>query len=162
MKIERLAIIGGGVSGCFLAHLIKRCGIIETTIFEKSRGLGGRCGVRRDKVHGEFRHGAQFFTNKCKELSPEFASLEKQNLIALSPAKIGYLSEGLSSRAQSVARYIGKPSMNSFIKNWAEDATIVSKFHVDSIFRQSDSWCIKDKDGQSFSGFDVCVFTEAG
>ena len=63
-KKKKIAIIGGGVSGCFLSYLLDEKDQFEITIFEKSKGLGGRCSIRRTPKFGTFHHGAQFFTNK--------------------------------------------------------------------------------------------------
>lgn len=55
---KKIAIIGAGVSGLIVAN--------EVTIFDKSRGIGGRMATRRvDNYH--FDHGAQFFTAKSEE-----------------------------------------------------------------------------------------------
>jgi predicted NAD/FAD-dependent oxidoreductase len=56
----KVAIIGAGVSGAAVAHLLHR--EAEIVIFEKSRGLGGRLSTRRIDGLGSFDHGAQFFT----------------------------------------------------------------------------------------------------
>jgi len=77
MKKKRIAIIGAGVSGCFLAHLINRRNAVSVTLFDKSRGIGGRCAVRRDPSFGVFNIGAQFFTNKNNLLLSFFLDLEK-------------------------------------------------------------------------------------
>ena len=44
---KKIAIIGAGISGSFLAHLFSQNKNVEVSIFEKSRGSGGRCAVKR-------------------------------------------------------------------------------------------------------------------
>ncbi len=58
--MERVAIIGAGLSGLSAARRLSELGR-EVAVFEKSRSLGGRCASRlwNDCV---FDHGAQFFT----------------------------------------------------------------------------------------------------
>ena len=120
-NMERVAIIGAVVSGCFLAHLIQGCAGIDVTLFEKSRGLGGRCGVRREKEYGEFKLGAQFFTNKRPELANEFQALEEQHLISQFKGNIGFLSPTSQESAKISKRYI----MIVFVPNLSRESTVL-------------------------------------
>jgi renalase len=43
--MKKMAIIGSGLSGLTLAHLLKDC--FEITLFEKARSPGGRLATRR-------------------------------------------------------------------------------------------------------------------
>ena len=54
------AVIGGGLAGIAAAREIAARGA-SVTIFEKSRGLGGRCASKRWEGH-VIDHGAQYFT----------------------------------------------------------------------------------------------------
>lgn len=61
--MTRIAIIGAGLAGLTLAHLLQAHA--EVVVFEKSRGVGGRMATRRsDQFH--FNHGAQFFTARSQ------------------------------------------------------------------------------------------------
>ena len=57
----RVAIIGAGLAGATLAYELNEAEGFEVTIFEKSRGVGGRMSTRYGDSH-EYDHGAQFFT----------------------------------------------------------------------------------------------------
>ena len=53
----RIAVIGGGISGCCAASAIAasrtlaaRCPTLEVTVFESGRGVGGRAATRRLEV----------------------------------------------------------------------------------------------------------------
>lgn len=56
-----IAVIGAGVSGLIAARTLQEHGF-EATVFEKSRGLGGRVATRRSELGLSFDHGAQYFT----------------------------------------------------------------------------------------------------
>jgi renalase len=57
----RLAIIGAGLAGLAAARRLRELRpAVETTIYEKSRGLGGRAATRR-RAGCVFDHGAQLF-----------------------------------------------------------------------------------------------------
>ena len=55
----RIAVIGAGMAGLSCAKHLSEHGV-HTTIFEKSRGLGGRLATRRADSGIAFDHGAQF------------------------------------------------------------------------------------------------------
>lgn len=56
----RIAIIGSGLAGLTAARTLMQAGH-EVTVFEKSRGVGGRMSTRQTEF-GSFDHGAQYFT----------------------------------------------------------------------------------------------------
>lgn len=56
---QKIAIIGAGLSGVLLGQSLSP--MADVTIFEKSRGVGGRmCTRYADPFY--FDHGTQFFT----------------------------------------------------------------------------------------------------
>ena len=61
--MKKIAIIGSGITGCTLAVNLKE---YDITIFDKSRGVGGRLATRRAD-NFVFDHGAPFFQIKTKE-----------------------------------------------------------------------------------------------
>jgi predicted NAD/FAD-dependent oxidoreductase len=56
----RIAVIGAGMAGLACARELARADV-AVTVFEKSRGLGGRLATRREG-NLAFDHGAQYFT----------------------------------------------------------------------------------------------------
>jgi predicted NAD/FAD-dependent oxidoreductase len=62
MHRPRIAIIGAGLAGSACAARLTASQQFSCTIFEKSRGRGGRCATRRDPAGHLIDHGAQFFT----------------------------------------------------------------------------------------------------
>ena len=57
---NHIAIIGAGIAGVSAARVLTEQGC-SVTIFEKSRGFGGRCATKRWEGH-VVDHGAQYFT----------------------------------------------------------------------------------------------------
>mgnify|MGYP001382774367 CR=1 FL=1 len=57
---RHIAIVGAGMAGVACARTLVQAGH-RVTLFEKSRGAGGRMATRRSEFGG-FDHGAQFFT----------------------------------------------------------------------------------------------------
>lgn len=60
-KKQDIAIIVSGISGVSIGNMLNH--IANVTIFEKSRGVGGRIATRYIG-NFEFDHGTQFFTIK--------------------------------------------------------------------------------------------------
>lgn len=60
----RIAVIGAGLAGLTCARELARADV-SVTVFEKSRGLGGRLATRREG-NLAFDHGAQFFTARSE------------------------------------------------------------------------------------------------
>ena len=61
--MKKIAIIGAGLSGLSIAHLLKENA--DITLFEKARGVSGRMSTRRAEPYF-FDHGAQYFTARTK------------------------------------------------------------------------------------------------
>ncbi|MEZ5524064.1 MAG: NAD(P)-binding protein [Pseudomonadales bacterium] len=61
--LPRIAIIGAGMAGLSLANLLENHA--DTTLFEKSAGVGGRMSTRYAGAY-QFDHGAQYFTARSK------------------------------------------------------------------------------------------------
>ena len=56
----KIAIIGAGIAGVSATNALNARGC-NVTLFEKSRGYGGRCATKRWEGH-TVDHGAQYFT----------------------------------------------------------------------------------------------------
>ena len=61
--MTKIAIIGAGLLGLTAAHDLKEHA--NVTLYEKSRGVGGRLATRRAEPFS-FDHGAQFFKARSK------------------------------------------------------------------------------------------------
>ena len=155
----KVAIIGGGVSGTFLAHLFKKYPSISVTIFEKSRGIGGRCSVKRLENFGESNLGVQFFTNRLEHLKESFSELIQQSLIKEFTDEIGYKTSDGFTQARPTKRYIGNPSMNSFLKFWTKESELITNFKVSEIEKIGPFWTLKSDQQQTYHGYNVLILT---
>jgi len=71
-----IAIIGAGIAGLACATRLQQAGH-NVSVFEKSRGLGGRMSPRRTD-QWQCDHGAQYFTAR----TPEFLAQVRRELLA--------------------------------------------------------------------------------
>lgn len=118
--VERptVAVIGAGIAGLIAARTLTDQGW-PVTVFEKSRGVGGRMATRRADDGTTFDHGAQYFTARDERFRRHVASWQQQGLVATWPdsnEKIVALRGGriVSSReSQAPTRYVGVPGMTA-------------------------------------------------
>ena len=64
MADVQIAVIGGGMAGLACANELARADA-KVTLFERSRGLGGRLATRR-QANLAFDHGAQYITARSR------------------------------------------------------------------------------------------------
>ena len=69
-------IIGSGVSGSTIAHILSKKYNVE--IFDKARGLGGRASNKRFIKKQSFDHGVQYISPKSKEFKKFIQFLYKK------------------------------------------------------------------------------------
>ena len=114
----KIAIIGSGISGLAAARTLNK--IADITIFEKSRGIGGRIATRRANPF-TFDHGAQYFLVKNADFESFVSPYIKSGVVKRWDAYFKEFEECkvISERQwdQSFAHYVGAPSMNAFCKS---------------------------------------------
>ena len=160
MPLIRVAVIGAGLSGLTVA---RRLGpIADVTVFEKSRGPGGRMATR---YAGEytFDHGAQFFTARTPGFREFLQPLVDDNVIANWTAQFAEVDRDkvrvLRPWGDDVPHYVGTPGMNAVGKYLARDLDIVFETQIASIERREDGWSLADNEANTFDRFDWLVLT---
>ncbi len=118
--MTNLAIIGAGLAGISLAHLLQHHARI--TVFEKSRGISGRMSTRYADPY-QFDHGAQYFTINDPGFR-DFLTPYRNNGIIL-PWKPHAVLLSPERAAQPCAAekdyFVAAPRMNSLVKAIAAD-----------------------------------------
>lgn len=161
MKSIRIAIIGAGMTGLKAASTLHKVGM-DVTVFEKSRGLGGRLASRRTDF-GHFNHGAQYVTAR----HPGFAAYLEQ--AASHNAAQNWkpnLHHGEIPAMQSAGNlaldhwYQGAPQMNKLISPLV-DAFTIHKQHRITRIEQLDrkSFVLHDDLDGEFGPFDGVIVT---
>lgn len=122
---KRVAIIGAGMAGLAAARLLHEAGA-SCTIFDKSRGLGGRMATRRN---GEFSfdHGAQYFTARG------------QRFRALVDA---WSAAGHAAPWYDDEIFVGAPGMTAPARAMAAGLETVLGFEVKSLSRGAQGWSV--------------------
>lgn len=126
---RRIAIVGAGISGLTAAGSFQQNGF-TITVFEKSRGLGGRMSTRRmDDI--SFDHGAQYFTVK----GPSFRTLVEQ-----------WQAQGCAEQWFGEA-YVGTPGMTGPAQFMASRHHVVHGARITAIERSAGGWSLHSENG---------------
>jgi predicted NAD/FAD-dependent oxidoreductase len=116
---RKIAVIGAGLAGLALARQLQ--GFANVTVFEKSRGLGGRMAERR---RGDYRfdHGAQYFTTRDPEFRELVDAMTSTGGVVLWDVEIDDRRPGALKTNET--RHIGAPGMNGLARAIGRDLDI--------------------------------------
>jgi len=152
----KIAIVGSGIAGLSAGRALQRGGA-DVTLFDKSRGVGGRMSTRY-AGEWEFDHGAQYFTAQDLDFQREIDAAVQAGAAAPWPAKGLYLEGGKVSSDKGRARYVGVPRMNRLPKYLADGLDIDLGRRVTQVV-QSDKWSLGFEDGKIRGSFDGVIST---
>ena len=115
--MKNIAVIGAGITGITLANLLQKK--VNLTVFEKSRGVGGRMATRRAEPY-QFNHGAQYFKIENKEFRDFLYPLMKNKIII--PLKTKHIEIFNKQVIKSIKMdnkkyYTAETKMNTVVKN---------------------------------------------
>jgi renalase len=158
-----VAVIGAGLAGVVVAKALDALPGVNVTIFDKSRGMGGRMSTRRSETHS-FDHGVPFFTAR----DPEFVDflqthIASGHLADWRPQVVTLaLGEKAYRRMWYEPHYVGVPQMNSLAKAVAADLEVVRGVEIKQISGVPGNWQLDTQQGDSLGAFDwVVVATPA-
>ena len=155
----RIAIIGAGLSGLTVANGLT--GFADITLFEKSRGVGGRMSTRyADPFY--FDHGTQFFTARSKAFKQFLKPYIESGLVAPWQGKVITLeaNKKVTDRLWFEPHYVACPSMNSLCKKLSEGLQITLQTEVAPLADKiNNQWHLKNASGEALGIFDVVIST---
>lgn len=158
--IPRVAVVGAGISGLFAARTLADHGL-KVTIFEKSRGVGGRMASRRVDGESRFDHGAQYFTARDARFQRYVDSWLKQGIVAPWPdskQRIVVLKDGsIASESKSQNRFVAVPAMNSICKHLSAGLSIQKQTRVAHVQRSNDGIDLFSENDTRLGTFDRLV-----
>jgi predicted NAD/FAD-dependent oxidoreductase len=158
--MARIAVIGAGLAGLTVARELSRDN--EVTVFEKSRGAGGRISTRY-AAGCEFDHGAQFFVAKSQAFQTFLQPLIEQGVVCNWQARFAELERGnvVSARQWGAAypHYVGAPRMNAIGKWLARDVNVRLQTEIVRLDRRHGLWRLVDSEGSESGPFDWVVMS---
>lgn len=158
--MKNIAIIGAGLSGLTAATLLKNHAKI--TVFEKSRGVGGRMSTRRAEPYF-FDHGAQFFTARTDAFKNFISPIIEAGTIKRWDPRLVEIKDRKLIKSHKWAdddiHYVGAPSMNALAKYLNQDLQLNVGTKIKSMFKQQGKWLLKDEDENTLGEYDWVIVT---
>ncbi|MEM8548982.1 MAG: NAD(P)-binding protein, partial [Pseudomonadota bacterium] len=153
----RVAVVGAGVAGMAAAGILARANH-DVSVFEKSRGPGGRVATRRRETL-RFDHGAQYLTAKDPRLARHLDSWLADGQIESWPQRVVRGRPGLWRSEEPYARWRGAPGMNAVARAQAEDLPVTTETRVTALMQGQSGWivCTDDQAGPSEQTFDAIL-----
>ncbi len=152
-----IAIIGAGLAGAVLAQRLRKAGH-AVTIFEKSRGAGGRMATRRTDRFA-FDHGAPCFTCETSAFRQFLAPLIHSGRVVHWQGRFVRLAGGSAGGAVEGARFVAAPAMNALCKALLAGVTLQTHVQVAPI---EEPHVLHSADGNLLGRFDWIVSTAPG
>lgn len=157
-------IVGAGLAGTICAQRLVAHDF-DVSVFEKSRGPGGRQSTRREDFGDatlHFDHGAQYFTVR----DPEFARFLDDHrggdvpVVVPWTAPVVSLAAGqVTGRSENTDRYVCTPGMNALAKRLTEGLDVRYRVRVHACERTDDGWLLRDEGGQELATGSTLVLT---
>jgi photolyase PhrII len=156
--LPRVAVVGAGMAGLFAARTLHDHGL-DVTVFDKSRGVGGRMSHRRVNETLSFDHGAQYFTARDPRFKRYVDSWRADGIVAPWNARIVELaSSGKVIKPKSgTDRFVPVGGMNQIGKHLAEDLKLALGNAVTSLQGTETGWLVHREEGETTDPFDAVV-----
>lgn len=143
-----IAIIGAGIAGLTAALRAREAGLAPT-VFEKSRGPGGRLASKRAGDGTSVDMGAQFFTVR----NPRFRALLEQyageDAFGLWNATLWHENaQGEVGSFHQALRYVGTPRMTAATRALAHDLPIHAETRITALTPVAGGWCLDTAQGR--------------
>jgi renalase len=152
-----VAVIGAGMSGLTCARTLTDNGF-QVTVFEKSRGMGGRMATRRTESGLQFDHGAQYFTVRDPRFQRFLDSWQAEDIAQPWNGRIVSLRDGTVEHEKTSAnRFVAGPGMNAVCKQLAQDLDVRTNTRVIPPSRQEEKWFVLDDERQELGHFDIVI-----
>jgi renalase len=145
----RIAVIGAGMAGLACAQELLRADA-KVTVFERSRGLGGRLATRRH-ANLAFDHGAQFATARSRPfIAYAQAAVRADVLDAWRPR---VMEDDRSWPAPIEDWWIGKPGMSALVRPLARNLEIHTGVAVHELLPSQRGWELRTDSGRQHQVF---------
>lgn len=159
----KIAVVGAGMSGAIAARTLADHGL-TVTVFDKSRGVGGRMSTRQLDEHA-FDHGAQYFTARHPGFRRYVDSWVEQGVAARWDGTVVAYDRVNDSADASwtcnvrpvVERFVGVPSMTSIAKHILQDADVCFNEHVEAIVPAGNRFRLMAAEGIVLGDFDRVI-----
>ncbi len=160
--MSTIAILGAGCSGLAAAHTLQDAGY-RVTLFEKSRGYGGRAATRsRDGF--VYDHGAQYI-KQGGPISVALITTRFRSTDLIDIAKpiwtfdaAGHIVEGDPAQ-NAEPKWSYRSGLTTLAKQMAEGLQVRLNTHIEHVQQDTTGWILFNLAGQSFGPFTQLLIT---
>ncbi|MDI9245441.1 FAD-dependent oxidoreductase [Marinobacter sp. CHS3-4] len=158
--VRSVAVIGSGMAGLCAGILLKEKGC-EVTVFEKSRGPGGRLASKRVEG-GSADIGAQYFTVRSPGFSQFLERYAGTDTYQPWQGRFGYQKgENHWEAFPEEDRYVGVPRMTAISRALSAHVDVLAQTRIHSFNRSTDSnrWSLVTTEGENHGPYDAVIVT---
>ena len=162
--MARIAIVGAGVSGLTAAYALRTLPI-DVTVFEKSRGFGGRA-ASRGRYGCRYDHGANYFSPSSSRVEQLVtAHLPSDGLVDIGRDVWRFDEAGALSRPDPEEPHEPKWTYRDGISRLGKllarysHADIQTRTRVEKMEHRDQQWVVRSQQGGTFAPFDAVVLT---
>ena len=158
-SMPAVAIVGAGISGLICGRTLQDYGL-SVTVFEKSRGVGGRMSTRRTADNLHFDHGAQYFTARDPRFRRYVQSWQHDGVVRPWQARIVTLENGsIKDKKTGADRYVAVPGMNAIGQHLAADLDVHFQTRVAPPTRTEGQWQLTDDKATDLGKYDAVIIS---
>jgi len=157
-SVRSIAVIGSGLAGLTAAILLGQSGN-RVTVFEKSRGPGGRLASKR-VMDGSADIGAQFFTIRHPGFRIFLHRWAGEDSFAVWEGSFGF--QGACNSWQPFKpehRYVGVPRMTAITRSLSRHVQLQTGVRIARLEVDNSQWQLCCTKGGKYGGFDQVVIT---
>jgi predicted NAD/FAD-dependent oxidoreductase len=150
------AVIGAGLAGAACAERLTAAGW-HVTVFDKSRGAGGRAGTRRlGTVIAD--HGAQFFSVRTAAFKAVVDRWLQAEIAAPWHGRIvSFGEDGEHTLCDDETRYVGVPGMSALTRWLLAGVRFEPSTRIASVRLEPTGWSLLDSRGRAWGSFDAAL-----
>jgi predicted NAD/FAD-dependent oxidoreductase len=160
----KIAVVGAGITGCLLSNFLNSENV-DISIFEKSRGCGGRASTKQTEW-GQCDLGATIVPAQKADFIDFMQGLCKQNIVSQWPKKL-FVSKQSAGISQPIENYVGdrkhyvfNRKMNGACQEWSKNATLHTNNLISQIrYLAGQGWQLKSNEIWQTELFDKVVLT---
>ncbi len=149
-------MVGAGISGMTCAIRLQKAGV-AVTVFDKSRGPGGRITTRRRDVD-RYDHGAQYFTVRSEGFQQQVNRWQSEGVVVPWTGRFADWVDGVfrSDEGESV-RWVAQPRMSALGRHLAKDCSVQLQTRIASLEQTNGLWTLYAEDGRAFDGYQAVL-----
>ena len=157
--MPRIAVIGAGLAGLFCARTLQDHGF-AVTVFEKSRGPGGRTSTPCFETGFRVDQRAPSFTVRNPHLSRYVEAWVQQGVVAEWAGRMVTINgDEVTPTSDPPIHYVGVPDLSQIARHLAEELTLCTETEIVRLDHAENGWQLTDLQGQTHVHFDQVVLS---